>query len=50
MKRDDTPGSGQVMGVLYPSTQCHYPKVILLLILLHVSVVRPSSRRKYIIS
>jgi hypothetical protein len=41
------------MGVAYPSTQRHYRRLILLvilLILLHVSVVRPSSGRKYIIS
>jgi hypothetical protein len=40
----------QVMGVLYPFTQRHYRRLILLLILiilLHVSVVRPSSSRKY---
>jgi hypothetical protein len=32
------------------STQRHYRRLILLLILLHVSGVRPSSGRKYIIS
>jgi hypothetical protein len=42
--------SYQVTGVLYPSTQRHYCGLILLLILLHVSVVRPSSNRKYISS
>jgi hypothetical protein len=37
-------------GVFYPSTQRDYRRLILLLILLDVSVVRPSSGRKYIIS
>jgi hypothetical protein len=37
-----------VMGVLYPSSQRHYRRLILLLILLHVSVVRPSSRFSFI--
>jgi hypothetical protein len=32
----------QVMGVFVPSTQRHYRRLILLLILLHVLVVRPS--------
>jgi hypothetical protein len=35
----------QVMGFFYQSTQRHYRRLILLLILLHVSVVRPSSGR-----
>jgi hypothetical protein len=35
-------------GFLYPSTQRHYPKIILLLILLSVSVVRPSSSRNVV--
>jgi hypothetical protein len=39
----------QVMRVLYPSTQRHYRRLILLLILLHVSVIQPSSIRKYTI-
>jgi hypothetical protein len=40
------------MGVFHPSTQRHYRRLIyyLYIILLHVSVVRPSSGRKYIIS
>jgi hypothetical protein len=33
------------MGFFIPSTQRHYRRLILLLILLHVSVVRPSSSR-----
>jgi hypothetical protein len=41
------------MGFFFiPSTQLHYRRLILLLILLHVSVVRPSSGRnivKYIL-
>jgi hypothetical protein len=32
-------------GFFYPSTQRHYRRLILLLILLHISVVRPSSSR-----
>jgi hypothetical protein len=36
--------------LLYASWQRHYHRLILLLILLNVSVERPSSVRKYIIS
>jgi hypothetical protein len=32
-------------GGFYPSTQRHYRRLVLLLILLHVPVVRPSSGR-----
>jgi hypothetical protein len=42
--------TNQVMEVFYPSTQRHYRRLIyyLYILLLHVSVVRPSSGRKYI--
>jgi hypothetical protein len=38
------------MGVFYPSTQHHYHRLILLLILPHVSVVRPSSGRNMLLA
>jgi hypothetical protein len=41
-------GRSQVMWFLYPSTQRHYRRLILLLILLSVSVVRPSSGRNMV--
>jgi hypothetical protein len=37
-------------GFFYPSTQRHYHRLILLLILLHVSVVRPSSGRNILLT
>jgi hypothetical protein len=37
-------------GVFYPSTQRHYPGLILLLMMLHVSVVRPSSGRNILLA
>jgi hypothetical protein len=43
----------QVMGVFIPSTQHHYRKLILLLtllVLLHVSVVQPSSGRNILLA
>jgi hypothetical protein len=43
--------SDQVLGGFYPSTQRHYRSLIYYykyIILLHVSVVRPSSGREYI--
>jgi hypothetical protein len=46
---DEAPGD----GVFYPSTQRHYRRLILLLILfilLHVSVVRPSSGRNILLA
>jgi hypothetical protein len=36
-------------GVFYPSTQRQYRRLILLLILLHISVVRPSSGRNILL-
>jgi hypothetical protein len=37
-------------GGFYPSTQRHYRRLILLLILLHVSVVRPYSGRNILLA
>jgi hypothetical protein len=37
------------MGVFIPSTQRHYRRLILLLVLVHVSVVRPSSSRNILL-
>jgi hypothetical protein len=39
-----------MMWVFYPSTQRHYRRLILLLILLHVSVVQPSSGRNILLA
>jgi hypothetical protein len=36
-------------GLLYPYTQRHYRRLILILVLLHVSVVRPSSSKKILL-
>jgi hypothetical protein len=38
------------MGFLYPSTQRHYRRIILLLKLLHVLIVRPSSDRNILLA
>jgi hypothetical protein len=40
----------QVMGFFYLSTQRHYRRLVLLLILLHVSVLRQSSCRNILLA